>query len=84
MNGWKQIMDIVDSGLSYKIIAEIEPENFNLLREKSKELSRLIIEQEEAIVISGMNTGALFKLRDLIQRELNARQEPLSRRGIYE
>lgn len=68
--GWKFNYAAIDNGLGTVIKGEIEPEHFDLLRAKSFELSRKIIEQEEYIVVSGMTDAALFKLRDQCQREL--------------
>jgi hypothetical protein len=71
--GWKIRTASFDNGLSYSLKAEIEPDLFRALREKSNELSRGIVENEEYIILSGMTTEALHKLKVKCENELNER-----------
>jgi hypothetical protein len=76
MERWKFTNTIADNGLKHLINAEITADGFTELREKSAQLSKLIMEAEEKIVISGLSTQALQELSIMIEKELDARDVP--------
>lgn len=73
MKDWKTNLVSIENNTRILFNAEMTLERFNFLQEKSKELSQKIMETEENLLISSLDTEALKKLKHQIEIELNAR-----------
>jgi hypothetical protein len=73
MSGWKQANITTSNGIGYKIIGEIEPDHYRLLIEKGAEFSKKIMEMEELLILTSMDTSSLEKLKALIEAEIKSR-----------